>query len=225
MGARNKTYRPEGEHRTCKVCGGEKPLADFYSNGQWGFQSKCKACKGLYVPKPSLADRFWPRVKKGDGCWLWLGTCNKFGYGNFRLEGYEKGAHRAAWKITHGDIPKGMCVCHHCDNPRCVRPDHLFLGTRADNTRDAASKGRMRNGDQRGEKNANAKLTAVGVEQVRMWKASGLPNIQIAILAGVSDRTIRSIVTGMTWRYVPEIRAVEPSQGHDVNEPTPGRLL
>ncbi len=97
--------------------------------------------------------RFWPYVSKSEqGCWLWTGVCNSKGYGRvinhdgaFGLP-RNTGAHRFSWCLHFGLIPDGLLVCHKCDTPLCVRPDHLFLGTALDNTRDAISKGRFRTG-------------------------------------------------------------------------------
>ena len=90
----------------------------------------------------SVADRFWAKVAKGDGCWEWQGAmANR--YGAFKLAGRQIGAHRLALQLGgEEDIPSGMVVCHRCDNPRCVRPDHLFVGTRSDNSQDMSRKGR-----------------------------------------------------------------------------------
>tara|TARA_Y100000310_G_scaffold14352_1_gene14541 strand:- start:175 stop:714 length:540 start_codon:yes stop_codon:yes gene_type:complete len=96
----------------------------------------------------TLEERFWAKVKKGPGCWLWTGATRPGGYGNlftFRDKGRRNhftSAHRASWEIHYGPIPDGLLVCHRCDNPPCVKPEHLFLGTNKDNQRDRRQKGR-----------------------------------------------------------------------------------
>ena len=88
---------------------------------------------------PTLADsHFWDLVHKSEDCWEWLGTLYPGGYGRFN----KKYSHRVAWELSYGPIPDNLGILHHCDNPRCVRPDHLFLGTQADNNRDRRKKGR-----------------------------------------------------------------------------------
>ena len=93
-----------------------------------------------------IAEQFWSRVEKTDSCWLWTGSTNKYGYGLTHRGGPNQAttrrAHRMAWELCNGPIPKGLWVLHKCDNPPCVNPDHLFVGNRSDNMKDAAAKGR-----------------------------------------------------------------------------------
>ena len=94
----------------------------------------------------TIDDRFWEKVRKTRGCWYWTASTDPLGYGFFHVSGRKKvRAHRVAWELTNGPIPQGMLVCHTCDHPSCVRPDHLFLGTNDDNLKDMARKGRARN--------------------------------------------------------------------------------
>lgn len=141
------------------------------------------------------------------GCWLWTGGY-RVGYGQFRIsrnpsEGSD-GAHRAAWRLFRGD-PTGMIVCHKCDNPACVNPDHLFLGTYTDNMRDAARKGRMnwKPGEIRnlpvGSKHHQAKVTEQDVKEIRASKELGTV---LAKKYGLSNITISRIRRRIIWRHV-----------------------
>lgn len=155
---------------------------------------------------------FWERVDKSDECWVWTGALTKFGYGHTSGLPYgEKRpllTHRVSWLLTHGDIPDGMCVLHRCDNPPCVRPDHLFLGSKKDNTQDMIDKGRGRAGAQPwnsrtlGERNAHAKLTASQVVEMRKRAAAGEHYRDLADAYGISVSNANTIIIGNSWRHV-----------------------
>lgn len=164
-----------------------------------------------------IEERFWEKVKKSDypdGCWNWTGA--RSGPGWYKGGGYGIigscgknrrgiGAHRVSYMLNVGEIPEGMCVCHRCDNPRCVRPDHLFLGTQSDNMQDASRKGRTRGvlTSQRvsGEKNVKAKLNREQVELIRKMNSdTGEPYGSIARRFGVTSVLIGMIVRRQIWK-------------------------
>lgn len=158
-----------------------------------------------------LLDRFWAKVSYSDDCWEWQGAIRSWGYGVFQAGswGHSKvvRAHRMAWEIVNGPIPEGLWVLHRCDNPRCVRPDHLFLGDAFDNMRDCANKGRL--GSQvhpearpRGERHHNARLTDDQVETIRRrYAAGGVSQYALAAEYGTTRPTIGRIVQGRTRRH------------------------
>ena len=146
---------------------------------------------------------FWRYVRKSDGCWEWLGGTFGGRYGQFRAFDRKVKAHRFAWEITNGPVPAGKIVCHRCDNVRCVRPDHLFLGTHADNAADRDAKGRGARFNApalTGELNPSAVLTAAKVATIRARLAQGERRADIALEFQVSKSTIDQIARGEIWR-------------------------
>lgn len=146
----------------------------------------------------SLIDRFNSKFKAGDGCWVWTSYKNNRGYGKFGVKNGCYYAHRISWQIKNGAIPKGMSVCHRCDNPPCVNPNHLFLGTMQDNLQDAASKGRTSAGSHR----HNAKLTEAKVSEIILLKNQGLKQKDIALQFGVGEATISGVVHRTKWKRI-----------------------
>lgn len=135
--------REPREHSRCSSCG---VLTGFG-------RPLCPDCRRMAVP--SAADRFWARVDRRlgpDDCWLWLGNVGQQGYGTFNVAGLTTGAHRFALSVAIGPIPDGLMALHTCDNKLCVRPDHLYAGTHADNARDAVQRGRIATGDRHGRR-------------------------------------------------------------------------
>jgi DNA-binding XRE family transcriptional regulator len=149
-----------------------------------------------------LKVQFWRYVAIGgdDECWPWAGSLRSNGYGQLRHLGRNLKAHRVSWEIHHGAIPPGLSVLHRCDNPPCVNPAHLFLGTNADNLQDAARKGRCRGKVTRGADNPSAKLFPELVAEIRASYASGnWTQRELAGLVGVHHSTIGDIIRGETW--------------------------
>ena len=145
-------------------------------------------------------------VERSDGCWIWKGSKNKDGYGRFRFNGKAMLAHRVSWVLAYGEPREGSCVLHKCDNPACVRPEHLFLGSRADNHADATRKGRARWAhlrawrDRLGGERSSHVLTEDQVKEVRLRFAAGETQTALAKTFGVHQTTIHNIVANKTWR-------------------------
>ena len=161
-----------------------------------------------HAPHPErLRERFWAQVARGEGeaCWLWAGGTGNSGYGLFRLGPRKVGAHRVAWMLTHGGLPpSGQHVCHTCDTPLCVRPEHLFLGSHTDNMRDASRKGRKRGrGGRTGEGNGRARLPATTVLRLRALPYRHGMDTELARALGVSVSAVHLARTGRTWTSLP----------------------
>lgn len=143
---------------------------------------------------------FEKKIQKGASCWVWTASKNREGYGHFGFRGSTHLAHRVSWILYRGEIENNLCVLHHCDNPSCVNPGHLFLGTRLDNMRDCARKGRKN--PQRGEESPCAKLTSKDVISIKQKRKAGMSTRKIAEDYGVSSSTISMITTGRNWRHI-----------------------
>ena len=162
------------------------------------------------------------------GCWLWVGHIQGGGYGTLHIRPHLHLAHRLSWELNVGPIPEGQNVLHHCDNPPCVRPSHLFLGSHADNVRDMVAKGRNAKGERnganthperwqrgddhwsrrnpervtRGSRHGKSKLTEYQVRNIRRLKTEGWTERRLAAEFGVREGTIHFIVMRQTWKHV-----------------------
>lgn len=151
-------------------------------------------------PRPP-EERFWEKVRKSESCWEWTAQLKQDGYGYFRVHSsLQMLAHRYSWTLSNGPIPKGMLVCHHCDNPKCVRAEHLFLGSNNDNYQDSARKGRRVY--VRGERIATSKLTADDVVKIRAKRDAGQSGPSIAREFGVSHVAVYKISKREFWAHV-----------------------
>jgi hypothetical protein len=137
-------------------------------------------------------DKFWRLVHK-NGCWLWSGTTDRKGYGVVWFNARREYAHRVAWELLRGEIPEGLCVLHDCpggDNPLCVNPDHLWLGTKPQNNQDRSLKER-----------SFSKITREDAREIRrQYKIEGIPRAILATTFGVSRATVGMILINKRWR-------------------------
>jgi len=143
--------------------------------------------------------RNW-KVNPITGCWEWQLWLTRGNYGQVTWNNKPKRAHRVTYELKYGPIPEGLFVCHKCDNPRCIRPKHLFLGTPRENTHDSMQKGRRRYG---GSGNPKAKLTDELVLSILSWCKYEVDNKLIATRYKVHPTTIRLIRKGHTWKHIP----------------------
>lgn len=189
--------------------------------------------------------RFWCRVQKSDGCWLWTGKPDKDGYGHLRgWHGRQIGAHRFSFELHNGEInDSGLMVCHTCDNPPCVRPDHLFLGTCFDNIQDCIRKGRNACGDRNasrlyperrprgdkhhwqtkpetrmvGRRNGRAKLTDAAVREIRrLWLTGRYAKTELGRMFDVTDVVIFNVINLRSWKHI--VMSVEELEREEQEE-------
>lgn len=148
-----------------------------------------------------FVERFEEKFEKTEGeCWMWTASVAGKGYGQMKLPKQRKQeySHRLSYMIYKGEIPEGKYVCHTCDNPRCVNPDHLFIGTNKENLQDMKAKGRSTFG----EKNARAKLTEEQVKQIKSCLDSGMTQTQIAAAFNIHQVHVSRIKNGLRWEHL-----------------------
>ena len=147
-------------------------------------------------------NRFWAKVKKNSSCWEWTAGKTKFGYGTFNNGSGSRLAHRVSWVIENGPVPDGKLVCHTCDNPSCVNPKHLFVGTQSDNVCDMWAKGRGGAGALPGIENHRSKICDKDVVAIRARLDSGEYQRVIAKDYGLTQSNVSHIATGKTWSHI-----------------------
>jgi len=171
---------------------------------------KLRPWRARPIPTPldqHIIDRFWSCVDKGGDCWLWTSGTWPTGYGRFYVDKQQYFSQRISYALTHGSCPPDKMVCHKCDNPPCVNPDHLFLGSGFDNMRDMVSKGRVARGGNHGEwvsgeKNHRAKLVASQIVEIRRLRAAGAECKDIAKKFGIHRTNVSLIANGQRWKHI-----------------------
>lgn len=155
--------------------------------------------------KKTKEERFWSNVRKSENCWEWTRGLTHNGYGVFYTSSFGKKqfrAHRFCWEISFGKIPQGLLVCHTCDNPKCVRPSHLFLGTHSDNSKDMMRKGRSRSAGLKGEKSPYHKLNDEKVRKIREMHKNGVSQADIARIFCVNKTAVNKVILRQNWSHV-----------------------
>lgn len=169
---------------------------------QWSARRYCsQACTGSAATilnasrRPSVREKFEANFDRTDGCWEWKGTIDGYGYGVLDHNYKRYRGHVLALEFDGRPVPAGMMGCHHCDNPKCVRPSHLYPGTEQDNANDASSRNRL-------SKGSAHHMSKLSEDDVRKMRALDLPYAEIARRFGVSRITASRAVRGETWRHV-----------------------
>jgi hypothetical protein len=195
----------------CDVCGKphQKTLAHINQNKKLGRSNCCsRSCMNKMNiisginQRRLISERFFEKVEKTSNCWNWMGALSSKGYGYFWLENKMELAHRISWILIHGYIPEGFEVMHECDNPKCVNPDHLFLGTHAQNMADMKNKNRAGRNWRKGSQCAHAKLDEEQVKKIIHEIKLGRAHINLAHEFGVSRTAITAIATGRNWKHI-----------------------
>lgn len=183
----------DNQQRTRGYCKAHYARLQRWGNPLGGLPSRTRA---------PVEDRLKRNLKPNEnGCLEWMGDRYKRGYGRIREGGSSHRSlytHRVAWISANGEIPDGMYVCHKCDNRLCCNPDHLFLGTPADNSADMVAKGRSA----RGESAPGAFLTEADIRRIRQLRSEGLLYTQISDRTGVDHRYVGAICRRTAWRHV-----------------------
>lgn len=182
--------------RRCGFCGNPFKVQTYVLKHGRGIYCS-RSCRYADYVRP-VEWRFWNHVIRIDdqsSCWIWTASKDRKGYGRFMFEQRWQAAHRVSYVLTHGQFDQTLQVCHTCDNPSCVRPEHLFLGTAATNMADALAKGRMV--FPRGVRNGKCKLSDEQVIEIRILYAAGTARVRdLSSRFGVATSTIANILHG-----------------------------
>lgn len=187
----------DGRCSVCPVCKSQFYLPPSHRRPDATCSRACRAVRQSQWQWRDLAERFWSKVDKSGPCWLWTGATLKTGYGSIRINKKAERAHRVSFEMAKGAIPGGMLIRHTCDEPRCVNPDHLILGTHSQNAIDACERGQH----PCGEASKLAKLSNADVRAIRAALAAGACGATLAKAFKVEETTISGIKLRKIRRY------------------------
>ena len=192
------TKYPQTIEQTCEHCG--KVFQASHKKVRQGKGRFCSVhCRAKMAARKPVDERFWANVQQSksvNDCWLWTGNITVHGYGFMSVEGKIWPAHRLSYTMHYGPIPDGLLVCHACNTPRCVRPNHLYLGSDKDNARDKVLSMPL-------ALRTRGKMTSSTVKKIRNMATQGVSKHAIAKRFGLSYTTVWAIVTRKTWAHIP----------------------
>lgn len=190
----------------CRKC-----VSDYRKKFKKPLIKKCPICKELHskplILECSIKCRLLNRIEKINECWEWQGMLNNHGYGVIVTENKRKYAHRESYKEFIGEIPNSKCVCHTCDNPKCINPKHLWIGTREDNNKDTVKKGRHNYGinlipAMKGEKSPNSKLKNEDIFDIRQMLEKNIKRKEIEKKYKISRGHLSMIANRQIWNHI-----------------------
>lgn len=198
-----KKFPHQSEKWLCKCdCGNEKITLSTSLYNKCVKSCGCHDFKNKKIhDKENYIELMKDKINKNieideNGCWLWMASRHKQGYGNLSYKRIPSLAHRVSWMVYNGEIPQGIKVCHKCDEPSCVNPDHLFLGTQLDNVGDCVKKGRFTRNI---PKTRRIKLNWCQVQEIKELHKKGMTRNQLKLKFEVSQTCIAKILTGISW--------------------------
>lgn len=181
----------------------QKEIGKIYGKSTWWVSDQMRKYKILTKDSVNIKTRFLRYVKIPNDlndCWEWYGSKDEKGYGYFKFKGKMIRAHRVSYILHNGEFDSTLYCLHNCDNPGCVNPIHLYLGTQQDNMIDMTQKGRHRNA--KGEKNGRSKLTEEEVKEIKTLLTLGISTIKIGNLFEVNPGNITKIKQGRIWKHI-----------------------
>lgn len=208
--------RKDGVLNTCTECGLRYYVSPSHREKSTYCSRPCRAKGQTKWQTKDLASRFWEKVNKTETCWLWTGAKLRTGYGSIRIDHKAERAHRVAYELSVGKIPSGFLILHSCDNPLCVNPDHLRVGDKRANTKDAIERGQH----SVGELDKKSKLSKEAVLTIRIAANNGVSGRFLAKQFGICESHVSGIKNGFHRKHDhPQTVSIVPTSCDDASDP------